>query len=695
MKKIAVLLGDWSLSGGRGLDFWFNNFFISTRGATGTDLSFAVISSELQKLGHEIHMFTCHAQPHHKPETWQGCRLYNFIERHTVINETFDAVISINEPDALRGICEKPLRICWQYLNDFTYCQPGFDDYVDVWLTVSEMLMERLKRLTSKPEKWGLLRLGCDSSWYTEGQKVSGRMIFCSSADRGLHLALQAFPEIKKQVPWAHLKVFYHFQTGPVLEIDPNSKTDHPHIVELGHRLRYCREAMKRMKDIGVECVGSVSVNEMIKQMNEAEVLLFPVDTVAFSEGFSLSIAQSHAAGVIPVISSADCLGSIYRDSGCLMTEMPVSQKMDQVINNAVRALTDKPFAEGVRTKCKEFAKKYLWSDIAKEMCQIIDTNNKSISKTNISNVVTINKPAISIIMPTMRPGGLDVLFKSLENQTFKDFELVLVDGIYKYRKYLVAQKSKNYTFKVKHVEPIKNSFPIACLCNSTNTGFVNASAELVLMITDYTYLPSNCIEKHINFHLNNSAENVGYMCPHQYKSLPELHEHFHSYQNKDTHIYVSDLENGTLDNLMWSIFKEDFNQDPEQLSLDSMGNADTKLFMPFGIGDQNAFNGKNESLKMSAILKVNGYDEELDGTTPYQDNVFSDILVKKLGFTWIVDKDNKVFIINPRSVMPHSKRLRPIETNLAIWRKKEANNFAEPLNDWKLSKIREFILNN
>jgi glycosyltransferase involved in cell wall biosynthesis len=375
-KKLAVILGSYSI-GSRPLDMWFDNMFVSTRGLTGTDLTFGMISQELQKLGHEVHIFTVLAQPHHKPDQWEGCKLYNYIDRHTVIDETFDAVISINEPDALRGVCDKPLRICWQFLNDFTYCQSGFDDYVDVWLSVCDQHMQHLKKSAPKPEKWSILSLGCDPTWYETNKKVPGRMIFCSSADRGLHLALQAFPEIKKRVPEAHLKIFYHFQEGSILNIDPNSVTDHPHVIELSHRLRYCREAIKRMKDMGVEHVGSVSVNEMKKQMSEAEVLLFPADTVAFTEGFSLSILQSHASGTIPCISSADCLGSIYKNSGCLMTEMPINQKMDQYVENVVKALTDNEFAKETRKKCLDFAQKYLWSDIAKKMVKIIESETR------------------------------------------------------------------------------------------------------------------------------------------------------------------------------------------------------------------------------------------------------------------------------------------------------------------------------
>lgn len=313
-------------------------------------------------------------------------------------------------------------------------------------------------------------------------------------------------------------------------------------------------------------------------------------------------------------------------------------------------------------------------------------------------------EPAISIIFTTMRVGGFDVVLKSLSEQTFKNFELVIVDGLYKYRKGY-ANLFHKYSFPIKYVPPIKNVFPISSLAHCTNSAFVYASAPIVLMITDYTYLPRDCVEKHFNFHQYHPENNVGYMCPHQYRSLPELsnefpkkygdHDHFETkYENEDIEKYVSDLESGKLNSCMWSIFKKDFNIDPETLPLDAMGNADTKLFQPYGPGDQNAFNGKNESLKMEAILEVNGWDEELDGAHLCQDNAFADCLAKRMNFEWIVDKNNKVYIINPRFIMPHAKRIRHHLTNYPIWRKKEANNWKDPVNDWSLKEYRIKLTN-
>lgn len=374
--KIAVILGAYSI-GTRPLDFWFDNPWVSGRGLTGTDLSYCMISSELHKLGHDVHMFTVHAQPDHKPETWHGCKLYNFIDRHTVIDESFDAVLSINEPDVFRGVNNKPLRICWQFLNDFTYCQPGFDDFVDLWLGVCDRHTQHVKQFAPKPEKWSVLPLGVDSSWYQQGEKVPGRMIFCSSADRGLHWALQVFPEVKKAVPEASLKIFYHFQEGSILSIEPNSPHDHPHVIEMSNRLRYCKNAIKKMKHLGVEHVGSVSVNTLRKEMSDASLLLFPVDTVAFTEGFSLSIMQAHASGAIPAISSTDCLGSIYKNSGCIMVDAPIGDNLQEYTKQVIRALTDQNFANETRQKCLEFSKNYLWCDIAKKMEQMIKSNGK------------------------------------------------------------------------------------------------------------------------------------------------------------------------------------------------------------------------------------------------------------------------------------------------------------------------------
>jgi glycosyltransferase involved in cell wall biosynthesis len=368
--KIAIIFGPFSI-GERPLDFHFNNIYESTRGLTGSDLSAVEISKNLVKLGHDVSLFTIHAQPDHKPDMWEGSKLYNFEERLTVVDDTFDAILSINEPDVFRGMTTKPFRICWQFLNDFTYCQPNFEEYVDKWLGVCEKHTNHLKAQTSCPEKWDTVPLACSPEIYTD-ERVPGRVIWCSSADRGLHWLLQEWPEIKKQVPHASLRIFYHFNYGTIENIQPHDKSNHPHVVEMGQRIRYMKETIKRLAPLGVEHVGSVSRNQMKKEFNEASVFGFPCDPVSFSEGFSVSTTEAHASYTVPVISSRDCLGSIYKKSGCLMIDEPVRDNLGTFTSYVVKSLTDKSFSDKIIEQCRTFAERHTWSITAKKIEDIL-----------------------------------------------------------------------------------------------------------------------------------------------------------------------------------------------------------------------------------------------------------------------------------------------------------------------------------
>lgn len=197
-------------------------------------------------------------------------------------------------------------------------------------------------------------------------------MIWCSSADRGLHNLLQIFPDIKKEVPEANLRIFYHFNYGHIENIQPRDYSQHHHVVEMAQRIRYMKDAIKKLKPLGVDHIGSISVNQLIKEFNEASVFAFPCSTVALTEGYSLSTLQSLASFTVPVITSQDCLGSIYRNSGCIMIEAPVENKLKDYTNAVIKALKDKEYADSIINKCREFANKRSWEIITKNLEHII-----------------------------------------------------------------------------------------------------------------------------------------------------------------------------------------------------------------------------------------------------------------------------------------------------------------------------------
>lgn len=110
--------------------------------------------------------------------------------------------------------------------------------------------------------------------------------------------------------------------------------------------------------------------------------------------------------------------------------------------------------------------------------------------------------PKLSLLLSTVRGdhcyydhkdwGTLETLVACLNEQTFKDFELVVVDGLRAVRSdgWLGAAK-----FPVKWIAPI-NTFWVAArkyaLCIYRNTALVHASGELCIHLDDCMLLPTN-----------------------------------------------------------------------------------------------------------------------------------------------------------------------------------------------------------
>jgi len=319
--KLALVFGAWSLTF-RGA-FTFSNLWDDPRGLTGSEYGFVRIAEELQKLGHEVHLFTKAAE-----SEWQGMRVHP-LEELPEIGPEYDAAISINEFDILRETHPR-LKVVENWLNGFTHCRVGFADDVGLITGCSEPHLAKVEsgdwhdvdtttglakgQYVHDPSKWIVNRLGCDPEPDPEGvikQKVPGRVIYCSSPDRGLHWLLQEWPAIKHAVPHAHLRIFYRLE--PWLRGFDNTPY-FPPIEPLRRRAIYIEEALERLKGYDIEVVGSVSRNRIAQEMREAEVLAYPCDTVSWSEGFSCSTMEACGYGCAPVITDCDALGEIYQD---------------------------------------------------------------------------------------------------------------------------------------------------------------------------------------------------------------------------------------------------------------------------------------------------------------------------------------------------------------------------------------------
>lgn len=299
--------------------------------------------------------------------------------------------------------------------------------------------------------------------------------------------------------------------------------------------------------------------------------------------------------------------------------------------------------------------------------------------------------PKFSIVVPTMRIGGVDVLFHGLQKQTFRDFELVLVDdlkgwrsslykdeGIWAYHSY-EFRKSDGCPFDMLHVEPFGNDFPRAHYCRSMNTGLRVARGEIVVLLVDYTWLPPTFLEEHARLHAEHPERVV--LAQHRTVFPPAVFDEvdyrptLEQYTALGMDRYVADLRTPKLDRFRFSIFSDPF-EDPTPLPDDRRFGYDTRGDFPEGpIHDHLLFYCRGESVRRAHLEAVDGFDEDYDGSHAYQDSDVADRLKRKLGLEFYnAPGIPPTVIVNPRPFFPHAVREREIASNGELWhRKREA----------------------
>jgi glycosyltransferase involved in cell wall biosynthesis len=386
--RIAVLFGPLCLSQRKTIDFAVAR--TDPRGMSGSDYGFLRIAECLRDMGHDVTVRVASAEA---GTTWEGIKV---VPPGTQL-DGFDAAIATNEPDELRTVGPGAFRVCAAWLNDFSFCKEGFERHVDLFCSPSAAHLAQFMtnpawhrvevtaehpngKATYKPDpsKWAAVQLGCDPEKLGprgsggEGlslprEKIPGRVIYCSSPDRGLHWLLQEWPAIRKAVPHAELRIFYRLE--PWLR-QWDTTPFYPAIEPLRQRAIYIEECLRRLKGHGVTVLDSVSRETIEHEMSVAECLAYPANTTTWSEGFSCTIAEACAAQAAPVITDCDALGTVYASIDPVpMTGDWVPVWRDKVI----RVLTDSEFRADLNKRARALGESLTWRKTTDRLVKLIE----------------------------------------------------------------------------------------------------------------------------------------------------------------------------------------------------------------------------------------------------------------------------------------------------------------------------------
>lgn len=109
----------------------------------------------------------------------------------------------------------------------------------------------------------------------------------------------------------------------------------------------------------------------MVQEMNQAEVLPFPCDTVRYTEGFSVTTMEACAAAAVPVLGSCDALPELY-EKAAVMVPHPAGRNAGIFSDLVIRTLTDTEFRNKHAEKCFELAQRFSWDDLSDQLESII-----------------------------------------------------------------------------------------------------------------------------------------------------------------------------------------------------------------------------------------------------------------------------------------------------------------------------------
>lgn len=269
------------LVAGRPLDF--PNFWEDKRGSTGSEIQVLAMAKEMAARGHDVELFI--EGPN--ATQWEGVRLRELAAVHDA-SYGFDVVAVSIDFNVFRGLSKTPLRVCFQQINGFEYGQSGFDEFVDVYVSPSENHKEFLKNggWSIAPEKWEVIPNGCyPNEFLQDMEKREHVMIWASSPDRGLHLALQEYPKLKQAVPDLELHIYYWALPRFIAEwqgYGPDQPQWPGWQRELSRRALYVAKAFEKLQPFGVKVIGATSRRQMAREMAGAGVLAFPCDTISY-----------------------------------------------------------------------------------------------------------------------------------------------------------------------------------------------------------------------------------------------------------------------------------------------------------------------------------------------------------------------------------------------------------------------------
>lgn len=225
-------------------------------------------------------------------------------------------------------------------------CTPPFDSWMwaDVNTAPCQWAVDWLRRGYRPHGRWEVLPNAVEGLEGVVREPVPGKIVYHTSADRGLHrLLLDVYPEVKRRVPHATLDV-----VGDLRYV--KSAASHPQVGRSyeGERARAVVAGLRKSEEAGgLKVHAPMTRPELLRLLGSASCFAFPAEVSMPCETWSVSVHECLAIGLPVVLTPVDAFESLW---GGLVS---MAGDTEAFVECVVRVLTDEEYARHVSAKGK------------------------------------------------------------------------------------------------------------------------------------------------------------------------------------------------------------------------------------------------------------------------------------------------------------------------------------------------------
>lgn len=346
---------------GWGLEWWDANQPY-TKGIGGSETACIRMSEELTKLGHQV---TVYSDCPLREGLYRGVEYRHFGDMKNKEIEC-DVFISSRQPTILSDPSAKikaSLKLLWLHDVHSGEANPQlhesflkFDWILCLSFWHRNFVLSKYPWLD--PTRVLITSNGIDLERFPHPERFKGnKLIYTSSANRGLEALLDVFPRIQEKVPDVELDVYYGF------EVWKACAQGNPAEMAVIDRIE------QRLKSTpGVKWHGRVDQRTLAKAWLSAKVWAYPT---WFTETSCISAMEAQAAGAVPVTTDLAALTETIHCTCGVKIPPPVDQAYkDAFVSKVVWLLTDEKERQELVNHGVQHSSRFSWPLVAKDWAE-------------------------------------------------------------------------------------------------------------------------------------------------------------------------------------------------------------------------------------------------------------------------------------------------------------------------------------